>query len=393
MPHIAFVVAPLSGRVNPTLGVVSELVARGHRVSYAVTGRHAAAAEAAGAACVLYRSTWQQPGTSGSAGGSAAFGARFTADDFVRAQRGQLVETAATLPVISEAYAKDVPDLLVYDPMSWTGQILADTWDVPSVKSVTTLVGTLGEDYAEFDPGHPGLPRLFATMARFLREAGSRLTPDQLFLPSDKTPVIAYHPRAFQVSPDALGDHIHYVGPCLTRRPRAADDAPLVLISLGTLFNGRPELFLACVQALAGQADQVGVRIVVSLGGGMPPAALGDLPPTVEVHAYVDLLTVLPRATVFVSHAGMRSLMESLHHGVPVVTIPQMPEQRANADQLVRLGVGARLDEGSVESDLPEAVATLSADPAVRANVRLMQRAIDEAGGAPAAADVIESLL
>lgn len=36
MSHIAMVAPPAHGHVNPSLPVVAELVARGHRVSYAV---------------------------------------------------------------------------------------------------------------------------------------------------------------------------------------------------------------------------------------------------------------------------------------------------------------------------------------------------------------------
>jgi len=44
---------------------------------------------------------------------------------------------------------------------------------------------------------------------------------------------------------------------------------------------------------------------------------------------------VLRHARAFLSHAGMNSTMEALHYGVPLVALPQMPEQAANADRVV----------------------------------------------------------
>jgi UDP:flavonoid glycosyltransferase YjiC (YdhE family) len=61
--------------------------------------------------------------------------------------------------------------------------------------------------------------------------------------------------------------------------------------------------------------------------GGVDPAALGPIPPNVEVHAHVPQLAVLRRARVFVTPAGMGSTMESLYFGVPMVAVPQMAEQ------------------------------------------------------------------
>lgn len=47
--HIAVICLPAAGHVNPTLPVVSELVRRGHRVTYATSEKYAKAVESAGA--------------------------------------------------------------------------------------------------------------------------------------------------------------------------------------------------------------------------------------------------------------------------------------------------------------------------------------------------------
>ena len=393
MAHIAFFIAPLSGRINPTLAVVRELAERGHRISYATTSEHAARTTAAGARTLTYQTTLRAPGH------APSFTDRFTADDFVRAQLGQLREASVAVPALAAAFADDLPDMMVCDPLSWAGRILASRWQVPLVKSVTTLVGgarwSIGHAYASFDPAHRGLPVLFARMSRFLRESGARLTADQMFATDDDIPVLAYHPRAFQVDGTDFGAHVHFVGPCL---PTAAEQDPrawrpppgkqVVLVSFGTIFNDQTELFRRCVAALRSPER----HLVVSLGGRhadtLRPMTTGD---GLEVHQYLPLTGVLAHAALFVSLGGMRSTMEALTAAVPVVAMPRMPEQRANAERLAELGLGARLAMAvPAAAEVGQAAEHVIGNDAIRARLAWMRAEIGRAGGAPAAADVIE---
>jgi MGT family glycosyltransferase len=103
---------------------------------------------------------------------------------------------------------------------------------------------------------------------------------------------------------------------------------------------------------------------------------------------------VLRRADVFVSHAGMNSTMEALYHAVPLVTVPQMPEQEANARRVEELGLGCRLDPHELTPErLRALVDEVAADEEIRANLAAMHTAIRKAGGSVAAADAIEARL
>jgi UDP:flavonoid glycosyltransferase YjiC (YdhE family) len=75
-----------------------------------------------------------------------------------------------------------------------------------------------------------------------------------------------------------------------------------------------------------------------------------------------------------------------------MVAVPQMAEQRANADRLVQLGLGRQLDPNLVTAAaVREAAETVLNDADVRASVGLLQREIRSAGGAAEAANIIES--
>jgi MGT family glycosyltransferase len=103
---------------------------------------------------------------------------------------------------------------------------------------------------------------------------------------------------------------------------------------------------------------------------------------------------VLRHARVFVTHAGMGGTMEGLHFEVPLVAIPQMAEQRANADRIAELGLGTVLPPEAVTADtLWSAVEGVAADERVRERLAWMRGEMTAAGGAPAAADAVERIL
>ncbi len=395
MSHVAFVVAGLTGHINPTLPVVTELVSRGHRVSYATAEEHADRVQAAGAAGVPYRTTLTNLGRIPA--GRWVSADRFTADDFVYAQRSQLREAITVLPVLAHAFDADPPDVLVYDPMMWLGRVLAARLGVPVVKSVTTLVSRPGWSLGTgdgFDPANRALPELFARISAVLAGYSPGLPTNALFTTDDGIPVIAYHPRSFQVDGQLFGPHVHFVGPCLPadrpgsngRKDRHGDGPPVALISLGTVFNREPTLFRFCIDALAGSE----YRVVVALGGG-DPTGIGPVPGNVELHSYLPLPSVLPMVDVFVSHGGMGSLMEAFSYAVPVAALSLMPEQRTNARRVAELGLGAMIDRTTTDEDgLRRVVDELARDSAVAGRLRWMREEIRQTRGSIAAASVIE---
>ncbi|WP_373295456.1 nucleotide disphospho-sugar-binding domain-containing protein [Kitasatospora griseola] len=101
--------------------------------------------------------------------------------------------------------------------------------------------------------------------------------------------------------------------------------------------------------------------------GDADAAALGVVGGRVTVRSRFPQVAVLRRATAFVSHAGMNSVLEALRYGVGLVAVPQTPEQAANAVRPVELGLGERLDAGAVGVEaLRAAIGRGASDPVVR---------------------------
>ncbi|GAA1397529.1 hypothetical protein GCM10009639_35080 [Kitasatospora putterlickiae] len=206
---------------------------------------------------------------------------------------------------------------------------------------------------------------------------------------------LVFVPREFQPAADGFDERFHFIGPSMGGREQSEQwsppdpDAPLLYVSLGTVFKGRPEFYRACVDAVSDGPWQVAMTV-----GDTDAAALGALPSRVQVRPRFPQPAVRRHAAAFVSHAGMNSVMEALDYGVGLVAVSRTPEQAANAARLSELGLGEHLDADLVSAEaLRAAVSRVASDPAVRGNLAEMRHAVQRSGGATRGADVIEHYL
>jgi UDP:flavonoid glycosyltransferase YjiC (YdhE family) len=86
--------------------------------------------------------------------------------------------------------------------------------------------------------------------------------------------------------------------------------------------------------------------------------------------------------------------MEALSFGVPIAALPQIPEQRVNADRLAELGLGLCLEPAEqTQEAVRRAVTTLLHDVSIRPRLNWMRAEIERAPGALAAVEVIDNAL
>ncbi|BCJ76251.1 glycosyl transferase [Catellatospora sp. IY07-71] len=387
--HIAFVNIPAIGHVFPTLAVVQELTRRGHRVTYGTTESRRAALAEAGAAVHAYRSlrppdsdpTVRAPDRSGYISHSLL---------------SFLEEAEAAYAQLAPVYRDDPPDLVVFDRMAFAGRVLAARMELPSVQLWPMLVSnehwSMAQALNAFDPTDPVLHTYLAKLERFLGTHCPALAPEEFLSPQPEAH-LAFYPRAFQYAGERFGPGYRFVGPCLRRTPlrwRPPRDRDVILVTLGTIYNARPDFYRYCADAFAGSDWHV----VLAVGERIDLDALGRLPRNVELHRFVPQLDVLAHATALICHAGMGGVMEAMSHGVPVLAAPQTLEQEANALRVEELSLGVRLPAGLTDPGaLKDTVELMVKDPAIGDGVDHLRRAVATAGGAARAADIIEDCL
>ncbi|WP_029090498.1 macrolide family glycosyltransferase [Brevibacterium album] len=382
------------GHVNPTLGIAQELTARGHAVAYAAPEPFEAAIAQTGAEFVPLRSSWLNSPQHAAP--------QFHGRAFARASELALAETIHMTGQFDALRARGRlarPDVLVHDgPVAWWGRAVGHGWQVPTVETWPNFVSNRHwnmQRYIRLNPLDPVFLRFLWRLRRFLRTRG--ISGVGGFMQgAGAVERIVTVPRAFQPAGETFGSGYTFTGPVLTDRshqgswspPAASEGLPVLLVSLGTAYHDRPDFFRMIAQSAAGRPWHV----VMSIGDTVDPAALGTLPANVEAHPQVPQLSVLEHASVFLTHAGMGGTVEGMAAGVPLVAVPQMAEQRANADRIAELGLGRTLDPDSLEAEgFWTTVEAVRADPVIAGRCAWMREEIRTSGGASAAADAVEA--
>ncbi|HWS31714.1 MAG TPA: macrolide family glycosyltransferase [Actinoplanes sp.] len=386
--HFAFVPLAAHGHVNPTLALAAELSTRGHRVTYATSAALAPAVRRVGAGVV--EMPWQPEL-------SALAGRGYTADHMIAMMDHGVTELEATFSALVAAFRDDPPDCVCFDLMGLPGRALADRLAVPGVALAPNLVGNAHFSLssllwpADLKPTDPRLGRIGRRLGSFAAAHGLR--PESVQPVAARLPLhLVFHPREFQIAGGTFGAAFRFLGP--TPSPYAETgswqppaDRPVLLISLGTVVNNRPDILRLCVEAFADSPWHV----VMATGRSGSP---GPLPVNVEAHRTVPQMAVLQHAAAFVSHTGMGSTMESIWSGVPLISVPQTPEQALNGRRAAELGLGIALDtETMTAATLRTAVDTVTADPRIRAELDRWRDRLRAADGARQGAQALENLL
>ncbi|MET8977163.1 macrolide family glycosyltransferase [Streptomyces sp. NPDC004539] len=382
--HVAMVGIPAVSHVLPSLDVIRELVARGHRVTYANDPAVAHLVEPTGAELVPYTSVLPVADND-------------WPEDTVGAMSVFLDDAIQALPQLRAAYDDDPADLYLYDIGAYAARALAESQHRPLMQLSPTFVAWEGYD-TEVAAHIWELPGADAYRARFdawLKECGAS-TPTMEEFAGRPAHTVATITRAMQPQADRVDTStVTFVGPCFDpaeeewARPAHAEN--VLLVSLGSAFTRQPEFYRQCLAAFG---DLPGWHVVLQIGKYTDPAVLGEIPANVEVHSWVAQRAILERADAFVTHAGMGGCGECLLAGVPMIAVPQGAEQFMNADRLVELGIARRLDTADATAQaLRGALLELTGDPEVARRSAELRATARSEGGTSRAADLVEELL
>lgn len=384
MACIFFFSIPAHGHVNPTLPLVRELTARGHRVLYYETGEFREKIEAAGAEFISIE-PYMPP-------------APENVDQLAGKDFAALIEmvTDTTLGLeekVAEDIAREKPAVIIGDSVCFWGKLLALKHGVPFVCSTTTFAFNdhsakrMKMRLPEILRMITGMPRIERSMQR-LRDHGYAVGNFVDIIGNDAhTDTIVYTSRRFQPDAETFGSRYAFVGPSVAMRyPRKEHARPLVYISLGTVLHDAPKFYKRCIRALKG----MDCGAVISIGQKIDPAQLGEIPENVQIFPRVNQLEVLASTDCFLTHCGMNSVSESLLCGVPMVLFPQHSEEESVAGRAEELGAGLRLKRASAK-EIRKALEAVLADRRYKEAAQAIAADFAACGGVKEAADFIEA--
>jgi MGT family glycosyltransferase len=172
-------------------------------------------------------------------------------------------------------------------------------------------------------------------------------------------------------------------------------DAPLALITLGSVFTGDLGFFAWAAQAVARIRY---IPIVVIGWNPITPEAKAELkaalPPVTRLLNWVNFDHVLPRTRLIVHHGGMGTTHAALIHGIPQMVVPHAADQRGQARRVAQAKVGLNLSAHEVRHGaLLEGAKALTRDTKVQANAQQFAEEMWTLGGPERAAEALLQLV
>ena len=385
MSKIVFFCIPAHGHTNPTLGVVRELVSRGHEVWYYSYNIMREKIESAGAtfiSCDDY-DTEQKLNAQDSTrvGKDLAFSTKILVDT-----------TLALDDKLCKEMAELKPDLIVADSMALWGKAVALKLDIPFVSSTTTFAFNqhsakiMKQGIGDLFKMLFAIPKTSKQVKR-LKDKGYPVNNIlDIIGNDDNTHTIVYTSLEFQPCSETFSEKFAFVGPSICPATEVIEKKrdKLIYISMGTVNNDMMPFYKSCISALANTDYQV----IMSVGNLVSVKDFGKLPENISIFSHVDQIAVLEKADVFVSHCGMNSVSESLYFEVPLVSLPQTSEQKGVAERVYQLGAGIKIDKLDGDSVL-SAINKILGDSTYKQNAKKIAEGFKNSSGAKGAADKI----
>lgn len=356
---------PGSGHWRPMAPLAVALSEAGHEVAFATTPAFCAPIGRHGFRCFPAGQD-EPPGPAGRRSSSPVQAAAVWAEVFAGTR------AASRLPDLLAIGRAWRPHLVVREMTEFAGCIAAERLRIPHAAVQITA-------------WRPHLHAVVAAPLDRLRESVG-LPPDPTVAMLYRYLLLAPVPPSFQPEGAPLPATARRVGHAPFDREKEADTPgwivglparPTVYATLGTVYNRTPGVLGAILDGLEGEP----ITLIVTVGDGVDPAALGPRPANVRIERYVPQSLLFSRCDLVVCHGGFGTTLTALGHGLPLVVVPIAADQPDNGRRCAELGVGRVVPpEGRTAGAIREAVRAVLGDGRYRRNA---ERVRAEMAGLP----------
>ncbi|KAB2336284.1 glycosyl transferase family 1 [Cytobacillus depressus] len=387
MTRVLFINGGSEGHVNPTIGVVQELILRGEEVVYFTIEDFRERIEKTGATV-------------------KTFDVQKFIKAFISGGRNNLLERINGLlhtadiiiPSLLEQIEGERFDYIIHDSMFGCGRLIAQILKLPAINSYTTFSETETSFNKGFNQLANNIPaETFAEFqsltAMVKQKYGVEIhSPYEVFC-NPASLSIVYTSREFQPFGEEFDVTFKFVGPSISERFTHEDfdftaikSKNTIYISLGTVINYAIDFYKLCIEAF----KNTDYTVVLSIGNKTKLSDLGEIPENFIVKNYVPQTELLKSTKLFITHGGMNSVHEGLYNGVPLIVLPQSADQPVIARQVADIGAGIQLQMQSLTANqLREAASHVLSNKSFHKAVTKMKESFQETGGYRQAVDEI----
>ncbi|PJI10093.1 MULTISPECIES: macrolide family glycosyltransferase [Clostridium] len=386
MSKVLFLNMPAHGHVNPTLGIVSELVKHGENVTYFCTNEFKSKIEQAGANFKSYNEK-TNPLTKKQ---------NINIKPNLKYYLNHLSEIIKSIDVIISDILEQINgikyDYIVYGSMFPVGKIIAQILKVPSVASfaVFATAKELMEQRREFInvnelKNHP-VNNVYKDVSQQLKIKYDVELPDNMFeLFFNKGDInIAYTSKYFVAHTEYYDDSFKFIGPPIYDRKENIDfpfeklkGKKVAYISLGTVFNNTDNKLYDVFFKTFANTDFTVVMSAYNL-----ELSKFDIPDNFIVRNYVPQSKILKYTDVAITHAGMNSTSDLIYNNVPFVAIPIGADQPYMAGRAAELKATISLDKDKLTPKiLKSSVEKVLYDSSYLKNIKKISNSFKQTGG------------
>lgn len=378
MSKILFLGMPSHGHVNPTIGLVAELVKQGEEVIYFCSPLFKEKIEATGAVYKAYAADLDI--FKANAKGARPFEKFYNLIDISEAVIADIFEQI-----------KDIEfDYMIYSVSFPFTSVFKQVLELPSVASLAifTGLGDMLEKMGAAIPGAEELDEKYQQLRAIIKAKYYATMPGRILHLLYHTGDInlVYTSELFITDKDRefFDDSYKFVGPPVFERKEKVDfpfelieNKKVIYISLGTVFGSADAgIYQTFFKAFAGTPYTVVMTAfnVVTSNWRIPPNFI--------VRSYVPQSAILKYADAAITHAGMNSISDIIAHRVPFVSIPLGADQPLLAKRAAELGATISLDHKTLTpQQLRESVEKVIAEPDYLKNIEVIAQSFQTAGG------------
>lgn len=247
------------------------------------------------------------------------------------------------LPKLLEYLEDEKPDLVISDRVFAWGRLAADKLDIPVITFSATpfmnadLIIKYGllwdslqlESIRNLRAIIPAI-RNFEKLGRMLKISVADLAD---ILSNNETAVnVVFTSKEIHPVSERYNSSYKFLGPAIN--PGDFDEDPgfevpedAAYISLGTIYNDDLEFF----RTVRDYYVENGRNVIISVQDKIAKKLKFEDYPNIIHGSYLPQKAILPRVKYFITHGGFNSLNESIYAKTPMISIPQMMEQKLNA--------------------------------------------------------------